>query len=199
MTELASLLAAEPLPPVSVELPDKTTVNMAHLLRREVRLLDPIPRQASCWAPNKPTLLVDGRPSWAEFAVVRALERGGWEARWIKNWVGGREPCIDVGRAEGMPPAAQAMFDRIDRHAASRTGGGAWDVFAWHGDTYLILESKKYRSGDALRPGQIAWLAAGLAVGLPIDAFAIVEYDPLSHDAGAGGGPVRRTTGRGGR
>ena len=176
MTELAALLRAEPLPPVTVTLPNGRDVAVARLLRHEVRLPEPISRVSSCWAPNKPTLLVDGRPSWAEFAIVRQLERAGWEARWIKNWTGGREMCIDVGRAEPMPKAPQAMFDRIDRQAASRTRGGAWDVFAWRDDRYLILESKKHRSGDALRSGQVAWLAAGLAIGIPADAFAIVEY-----------------------
>lgn len=199
MSELATLLGAEPLPPVRVELLTGEAVDVARFLRHETRLPERLDRQTSCWAPNKPTILVDGRPSWAEFALVRALERAGWEARWIKNWLGGREPCVDVGRAEAMPRVAQAMFDRIDRQAASRTGGGAWDVFVWHDDRCLLLESKKYRSGDALRPGQVAWLGAGLAVGLLIDAFAIVEYDPLSHDARAGGGSLRRPTGRGGR
>lgn len=178
MTEVATLLGAELLPPVMLELPDGHEVAVSRLLRREIRLPEPIPRAPSCWAPNKPTLLVDGRPSWAEFAIVRALERSRWEARWIKNWTGGRETCIDVGRAEPMPRTAQAMFDRIDRQAASRRRGGAWDVFAWRDDRYLILESKKHRSGDALRPGQVAWLAAGLATGIPADAFAIVEYWP---------------------
>lgn len=199
MTSLAAVLGADFLPSVTVELANGEEIAVARLLRREVRLSEPISRASSCWAPNKPTLLVDDRPSWAEFAIVRQFERAGWEARWIKNWTGGRETCIDVGRAEPMPKAPQAMFDRIDRQAASRTRGGAWDVFAWRDDRYLILESKKHRSGDALRPGQAGWLGAGLAVGLPIDAFAIVEYEPLRHDARAGAGSAPRPTGRGGR
>jgi hypothetical protein len=131
---------------------------------------------SSCWAPNKPPIEVDGRPSWAEFAILRSLERRGWSGRWIKNWTGGREMCLEVGRSVPLPPGPAEMFAAIDARAGSATGGGAWDIFAWRDDDFLIIESKQHRSGDRLRPGQVAWLEAGLAVGIAPDSFAIVEY-----------------------
>lgn len=67
------------------------------------------------------------------------------------------------------------MFARIDRRAASVTGGGAWDVWAWRGDEYLFLESKQHKSTDTLRPGQLAWLEAAIDEG--VTRYAIVEYD----------------------
>jgi hypothetical protein len=74
-----------------------------------------------------------------------------------------------------MPREAAAMFARVDRRAASKTGGGAWDVWAWKGNTYLFLESKQHKSGDPLRPGQVAWLEATITEG--VTRYAGVDSD----------------------
>lgn len=177
MTDLPRILDADPLPPIAVLLPSRHEVVVQRLLRRETRTGDLIARQPSCWAPNKPSLIYDGTSTWAEFILVRRLEAAGWDARWIKNWTGGREFCTDVGSARPLPGPAAETIARIDRRAASASGGGAWDIVAWRGDEYLFLESKQHKSGDKLRPGQIAWLAAGLAKGFALDRFAVVEYD----------------------
>jgi hypothetical protein len=109
--------------------------------------------------------------------IVQLLERRGWAGRWIKNWAGGREFCLRVGRPEPLTQAAEETFWRVDRRAASKTGGGAWDVFAWRGHEYLFIESKQHRSSDKLRPGQVDWLEAALSEGIDATSFAIVEYD----------------------
>jgi hypothetical protein len=176
-TDLQSWMDAAPLPDIRALLRSGREIGLRRFLRQESRLPDPITPTLSCWAPNKPTLLFDGEPTWAELVIVRLLEPRGWSGRWVKNWTGGCESCVDVGNAEPMPEAAAAMFVRIDNRAASRTGGGAWDVFAWRGHEYLFIESKQHRSGDALRPGQLAWLDAALAEGVDDANFAVVEYD----------------------
>ena len=176
-SQLETILDAREIGTVTVPL-SASAVDVRRLLRIERRLPTQMERARDCWAPNKPTLEFDGRATWAEYVLVRLLERAGWQARWVKNWTGGRQFCVDVGVPERLPDRAQAAFKRIDTRAASATGGGAWDIFAWKDSDFLILESKKYRSGDALRPGQIAWLGAALAEGFRPDQFVIVEYDP---------------------
>jgi hypothetical protein len=176
--DLRGLLDAQRLPSVRVMTPSGAVDDVARFLRQEERAAEPIDRVAGCWAPNKPALSFGGQVTWAEFVLVRLLEQGGWDARWVKNWTGGREFCVDVGVSRPLPENARDAFLRIDRRAASATGGGAWDIFAWRGDEYLILESKKFRSGDVLRPGQIAWFAAAVLEGFDATQFAIVEYDP---------------------
>lgn len=165
--------------PIDVPIDGQTSVSIARYLRAERRHGGSIERDVNCWAPNKPVLDFDGLPTWAEYVLVRLLERAGWDARWVKNWVGGREFCSDVGLPVAMPPEATAVFTRIDQRAASKTGGGAWDIFAWREGEYLFLESKKHKSGDRLRPGQVSWLAAALSEGFRAEQFAIVEYEPL--------------------
>jgi hypothetical protein len=92
---LADLLDAEARPETIARLPTSgRDVAIATYLRYETRAERPIERVRDCWAPNKPAILIDGDVTWAEFAIVRALERHGWGGRWIKNWTGGRQPCL---------------------------------------------------------------------------------------------------------
>ncbi len=176
--DLSRLLDAQSLPDAAVALPRSgTVVSIARLLRTETRVAQPIERTANCWAPNKPSVLIDGRATWAEFAIVRQLERAGWDGRWMKNWTGGREFCRDHDQPVALPDAPAKVFAGIHDRATVLRGAGSWDVFAWRGDEYLFIESKQYRRGDRLNANQLAWLGAALDVGISIACFAIVEYD----------------------
>jgi hypothetical protein len=172
---LRGWLDAKMLGDVTVALPLHGDVAVPRLLRRETRSPEAISRTSSCWAPNKPALDFEGEVTWAEFVIVRLLHQAGWDARWIKNWAGGREPCVAVGRREPLPKAAGAMLRRIDELAAIGTSGGPWDVLAWLGDEFLCIESKQHKSSDKLRETQIKWMDAALSEG--ITDFVIVEYD----------------------
>ena len=163
------------------------TVDIRSFLREEVRSVTQTPRSASCWAPNKPALSFEGTTTWAEFVIVRLLERAGWDARWIRNWSGGRQICVDLYQQRALPDGPAAAFDALHRRAAQLRGAGSWDVFAWSGGDYLFLKSKQHRS-DQLNSNQIVWLEAALDEGFTADHFAIVEYDA--------GPPVRASTGR---
>jgi hypothetical protein len=180
MTEidLATVLEAEQLPEVKVVLPASgSTVSVAAYLRREQRATRDVPRTRSCWAPNKPALAFEGVTTWAEYVIVRLLERSGWEARWIKNWSGGREFCTEPGRSRDLPQVPGNVFAALHRRAVQLRGAGSWDIFAWSGDDYLFLESKKHRSSDRLNSNQIAWLEAAIDEGFSSDQFAVVEYN----------------------
>ena len=172
-SKLAGWLSAEDLPAKSVTLPSGRTVEVPRLLRQDTRRLDSIPRTSSCWAPNKPTLDLDGQPSWAEIVLVELLERHGWEARWVRNLSGGHDFCHSVGQPKAMLREAATMLAKID-HRARKTGAGAWDVWAWKGGSYLCLESRQHQSGDSLRPNQLAWLEAAITEG--VTRYAVVEW-----------------------
>jgi len=172
-SKLAGWLSAEDLPAISVLLPSGRTVEVARLLRHETRRLEAIPRTSSCWVPNKPTLDMDGLPTRAEIVLVQMLERHGWEARWVRNLSGGHDFCHGVGQPKPMPREAAAMLAKID-HRARKTGGGAWDVWAWKGESYLCLESRQHQGGDSLRPNQLAWLEAAITEG--VTRYAVVEW-----------------------
>jgi len=172
-SKLAGWLSAEDLPAIAVTLPSGRTVEVTRLLRQETRRPEAIPRTSSCWVPNKPTLDMDGLPTWAEIVLVQMLERHGWEARWVRNLRGGHDFCHGVGQPKPMPREAAAMLAKID-HRARKTGGGAWDVWAWKGESYLCLESRQHQGGDSLRPNQLAWLEAAITEG--VTRYAVVEW-----------------------
>jgi hypothetical protein len=109
--------------------------------------------------------------------LVRLLERANWEARWIRNWTGGRQICSDIDQQRNFAPAAAAVFEAIHGRAAQLRGAGTWDVFAWSGDDYLFLESTQHGSSDRLNANQLVFLEAALEEGFTVDQFAIVEYD----------------------
>ena len=176
--DLGAMLAARDGPLVNVALPlAGRTVGIRTFVRDEVRAAAPIPPCPSCWAPNKPALAFEGTTTWAEFVIVRLLERAGWDARWVRNWTGGRQFCVDVDLQRSLPPGPAEAFAAVHVRAPQLRGAGTWDVFAWSGDDYLFLESKQHRSSDRLNANQVAWLEAALDAGFSPDQFAIVEYD----------------------
>jgi hypothetical protein len=188
---LERVLGASLQPPTRVTLPrSKRKVNVVTLLRSEVRAGVMAAKCDDCFAPNKPVLKFGRRRTWAEFVVLSLLERDQWSGRWIKNWSGPRRPrvqfCRGIGReAPITDSAAAAIFAALDEEAG-HPQGGIWDIFAWRGSDYLIIESKQKGGSDNLHddPSQLAWLEACLRVGLPLDAFALVRYDagPALHN-----------------
>jgi hypothetical protein len=189
---LAQILDAALLSPTPARLPgSKRRVDIVALLRSEVRAVVKAARCDDCFAPNKPILKFGRRRTWAEFVVLGLLERDGWSGRWIKNWPSAGRPrvqfCGAIGReAQIKDPTAAAMFATLDE-AAGHPQGGVWDIFAWWGDDYLIIESKQLGSSDHLKPKQLECLEACIRVGLPLDSFALVRYDagPSLGDAAA--------------
>jgi hypothetical protein len=173
MPELAELLGAAECPATTVMLPGSgEPVDVPTLRRRECRWNGPTDASFRS-VPNKPPLEFSGEPSWAEIILVKLLERGGWQAVWVKNW-GGRAFWRDVGGpATTLPAAPAALFSTIENCMASR--GGCWDVLAWRGLEFLFIESKQ-RGRDRLRPMQLAWLESALGVGTPLSSFAVVEW-----------------------
>ena len=174
---LSELLEATAGRPIEVELPSAGRVSVPVLRRIETRAGIEVPRAATCWAPNKPGLLFNGRTTWAEFILVALLEAAGWDARWVRNWSGGRQFCSEVGELRRLSGHGEAVFEAIHASAPDLRGHGTWDVIAWKDDQVLFLESKQARSSDRLRDSQLRFMDAALVLGTRPDAFAVVEYD----------------------
>jgi len=169
---LAAILQAREGSPVEVALPTSgRTVAIRTYVRDEVRAAAPIPRCPTCWAPNKPALAFEGTTTWAEFVIVRLLERAGWDARWVRNWTGGRQFCVDVDLQRALPAGPAEAFAAVHERAPQLRGAGTWDVFAWSGEDYLFVESKQ-RGSDRLNANQVAWLEAALDEGFSAEQFA---------------------------
>jgi hypothetical protein len=182
-------LNAEEAPPTIATLPRSGhIVEVPTFRRHESRWKGPTPASFAA-VPNKPPLNFEGLPTWAEFVLVRLLERSGWEAVWVKNWAG-RAFWRDVESPVELPQIQAALFQQIETLTAARAG--CWDIFAWRAEDVLFIESKQRRR-DRLRPSQQVWLEAALESGVPLSAFAAVEWDADHFDPRAGarlGGPT---------
>jgi len=123
---------------------------------------------------GKTVIDCDGEPLFAELAVLRTLQKEGWQGAWVDSYRKKfRVGLPGVVEPINLPEKPKKLFDDI----SSRAGGfkGCWDVFAWKDDDYLFLELKR-ESRDHIRDSQIKWLEAALGSGVPSDSFAILEW-----------------------
>ena len=168
---LNDLVQAEDRPDTPVSLPtSRREVGVRTLLRRVLPWAGEVPASFRA-VPSRPPLSFDGRVLYPEFILLRLLEQAGWSGCWVNNWPGRLWRDFDV---EVTLPARQAaLFRQIEACVGGR--GGAWDVFAWHGDKVFFIESKQ-RANDRLQSTQLAWLGCSLEREIPLSSFLIVEW-----------------------
>lgn len=124
---------------------------------------------------GKPVVDVEGRPTFAELAVLETFRRAQWDGVWIDTYRNRfRAGYWGVEPVTALPARPGALLERI--LAARGTGrSGTWDVYSWRGDDVLFAEAK--RAGrDQIRPTQVTWLEAALRVGVRIDSLLVVEW-----------------------
>lgn len=114
---------------------------------------------------GKQVLDFEGRPAFAEMAVLWSLNEAGWEGVWIDSYRGlyrhGYWNCEPIRQ---LPEAARILLNRIQLQLGSRFG--AWGVFCWRGSEVLFAECKRARR-DAIRETQVRWLEAALNTHFP--------------------------------
>lgn len=184
---------------------DDLTVSLAHpFLRPTGERVDSVPSvflRFPMWrgAPfvddfgKKSAAMVDlgGEHLFAELAILRLLEREGWEGRWIHTSAGGEitkylTDWRDVPRQEQKSRPIQHDGARALLYAiADRSGnryGGCWSVFAWRENSYAFFEAKRQAAKEAeqLKPAQAAWVRAALSLReqtMSARDFALVQWE----------------------
>lgn len=124
---------------------------------------------------HKPLIDSAGEPLFAELAMLRILERNGWQGVWADSYRRKfRVAMPDHGESVTLPPGAEKIYQEIK----SRTGkrGGCWDVFAWKDKQFIFLELKRL-SKDVVRENQLRWLEAALDSGFQPRAFLLIEWN----------------------
>jgi hypothetical protein len=134
---------------------------------------------------------IDGEHLFAELAILRLLERDGWEGRWIHTTGGGEitryiTDWRDVSRQEQKNRPIQHDGARTLLYAiADRSGnryGGCWSLFAWRENSYAFFEAKRQsaKENEQLKPAQAAWVRAALSLreqSMSARDFAVVQWD----------------------
>jgi len=133
---------------------------------------------------NKDLLLVDGKPQFAEVAILRAFENEGWKGRWTEVYGHMHAPAFWREWKAGGPgaqehiPIAEAWVNEKLQAIAKANGGnyaGCWDVVAWRGERLVFAEAKLQKK-DKMRDTQFRWLEAALQCGCAMEDFLVVEW-----------------------
>jgi hypothetical protein len=114
---------------------------------------------------SKPLVSVDGDAMFGELAILRWLEKDGWDGVWVDTFHGGKfwRAMPHKSSPVRLPPDAQALVDRI-KAANGGKSSGAFDVMAWRHGTFAFLEYKG--EGDKSNRNEARWIEAALASGI---------------------------------
>jgi hypothetical protein len=135
---------------------------------------------------------LDGEHLFAEIAVLRLLEREGWSGRWVNTYSAKGEVWKYLTRWDDVPRADQrnrvieeedprVVLAGVARRANKRYAG-CWDVYAWRGDDFAFLQTKRGAptAKAELGAAQAEWLHTALLFGDPrvtLASFAVVHWD----------------------
>lgn len=131
---------------------------------------------------SRPLVSVGGDAMFGELAVVRTLEKDGWEAVWVDTTHGRKFWRAMPHRSAPvtLPPAARARYEAIVEANGGRASG-FFDVLAWRDGQFAHLEYV----AEGERPGRSAarWVAAALAAGVTAPELWFVLH-PGARDDG---------------
>lgn len=127
---------------------------------------------------SKELVSVDGDAMFGELAIVRWLEKDGWEAFWVDTHH--RQQFWRVmphrGRPVMLPELLRARYDAI----VAANGGrprGFFDVIAARGDQIIHLEYKV--GGDSSSRAEAGWIESALRAGVSEhDLWFVVHPEP---------------------
>jgi hypothetical protein len=133
---------------------------------------------------GKALVEVDGKPQFAELAILRAFERDGWQGRWVETYGHMHNAALWREWSAGGPGAQEHVSiaepwvnERLQAIVAANGGSysGCWDVVAWKEDRLVFAEAKLSKK-DRIRGTQLRWLEAALKCGCSVEDFLVVEW-----------------------
>jgi hypothetical protein len=124
---------------------------------------------------SKPLVSVGGDAMFGELALVRTLERDGWEGVWVDTFHGRRfwRGMPHRSAPVSLPPAARARYDAVVAANGGRASG-FFDVLAWRGGQFVHLEYEG--AGDRANRNALRWMAAALDAGVTPGELWIVRH-----------------------
>jgi hypothetical protein len=134
---------------------------------------------------GKPIIDYNGKPMFAELAILEEATKGGWSARWVETYgTHGRVPYYFTSwldahlKQQIVKPLNDPKIEHLLANISVANGDsydGCWDVLARSTEKVLFIESK-HRGRDRIRDTQIKWLSSAIRLGLSKDNFLIAEW-----------------------
>lgn len=122
---------------------------------------------------NKLILSFNGKPAFAELAILRIFQDNGWCGVWIDTYANKYRTAYWPKNEIELPSQQQQLLQEIYEKAGSNKG--SYDVFCWKEARFLFAESK-IQGHDKIRDTQRRWLEASIECGLPLTSFLLVEW-----------------------
>jgi hypothetical protein len=135
---------------------------------------------------GKAVVAINGKPMFAELAVMNLFLKEAWQSRWIETYGrGNMDPFFLTEWKDdkyinqiNVPIKDSKILNLLDSIAKENgnTFAGCWDVFAWKDDRVVFSEIKRFKK-DSIRSTQTKWLESALKCGLSEKNFLIVQWD----------------------
>lgn len=134
---------------------------------------------------GKPIVSLNGKPMFAELAIMNHFISDGWDARWIETYGKHTTPICLTDWSDDKyknqvhnPILSETVNNLLEMIAKNNANSysGCWDVIGWKDNRILFAESKRNRR-DKIRQTQNNWLTAALKSGMTIKDFLIVQWD----------------------
>ena len=122
---------------------------------------------------NKLILSFNGKPAFAELAILNIFQENGWCGVWVDTYGRKYRTSFWPKKEIEIPFQQRQLLQEIYQRASSNKG--CYDVFCWKEATYLFTESKR-QGHDKIRDAQRQWTEAAIDCGLPLSAFLLVEW-----------------------
>lgn len=124
---------------------------------------------------GKAILVVDDEPVFAELAILRTLQRDGWDGVWIDTYRNKfRRGLPEMSEPVDLTGTPLEFYDKLK--AANGRTSGFWDVFAWKNREFVFCEAKRAKK-DQITSTQKRWLEVALSEQLDLRSFLVVEWD----------------------
>lgn len=134
---------------------------------------------------------LDGEHLFAELAVLRLLEKEGWQGRWVNTYGAKGEVWKYLTRWDDVPREEQRtrnIEDEEPRRVLARIASnrkkryaGCWDVYAWRDGEFCFLQTRRGAPGkDEVKPDQVDWLHTTLLFGderIKLESFGFVHWE----------------------
>lgn len=128
---------------------------------------------------KKPFVDYNGKPVFAELAILKLFIDLGWNGVWVENY-GGTHFLKDMPNNWklaknniSIPKDKEILLKSIWK--AGKTTA-CFDVFVWKNNNILFCESK-HKGKDKLTKAQIKFIEGALSCGIPEKSFAIIEWE----------------------
>ncbi len=129
---------------------------------------------------NKTLFELEGEPVFGELAVLRLLQKDGWDGVWVDTYHGRGKKLFwkglpDRSKPFFLPTEAEELYDKIVYIHGKP--GGFFDVFAWRNGKFLFIEYKSMN--DKLGKNQVNWIESAIKAGVDPDSLLLVTHKKL--------------------